>query len=169
MAFQPALRFAGLVLTLLAVLVFLLPGCGAEASYLGGKVVASREGKLIPIPAARVTVKPVSQLEDGAKFSDEQPSVLRGLATTQSSGTFEIAVLSSPMTQQEYPLLRGWRYSIQIEVPGYYIASSEFDYLGGNRFLEVEIAEKVVDVLDDSGGIETDTGSRSTVGVIRRN
>jgi hypothetical protein len=54
----------------------------------------------------------------------------------------------------EYPLLKGWSYVIEVEVPGFYITSSTFDYDGGAQYLEMQIEEKVVDVLDTSGGIQ---------------
>jgi hypothetical protein len=62
--------------------------------------------------------------------------------------------LSSPQTQAEYPLLKGWTYAVEVEVPGYYITTTKFDYGGGAPYVEIEIQEKTADVLDTTGGVQ---------------
>lgn len=157
---------------LTSLLVLLLSGitaCGAESPWLSGKVLATRSGTAHPISEARVMIVPLLPLKNAKEFREEDPGRLRGLATTQSSGTFEVTTLSSPVTHQEYELLRNWRYRIEIEVPGYYITSAEFDYAGGNNYLEIKIEEKLLDVEDDSGGIGEDDHPGPTDGSVRRN
>jgi len=142
--------------------------CEPEADYIVGKIVVVRDGKAFPVPEARVQIVPLVPLKRGKEFKEEDPARLRGLATTQTSGTFRLSSLSSPVTHQEYPLLGSWRYTIQIEVPGYYITSSEFDFDGGNNFLEIAIEEKLLDVVDESGGIEEVEEASPTIGPVRR-
>jgi hypothetical protein len=43
-----------------------------------------------------------------------------------------------------------------VEVAGYYITSSTFDYGGGSQYVEMTIEEKEVDVLDTTGGAQSD-------------
>ena len=76
-------------------------------------------------------------------------------------------MLTSAETHAEYPLLKGWSYVIEVEVPGYYITQAEFEYNGGQAWVEVAIDEKPVDVLDTSGGVK-DNDKELHRGAIRR-
>jgi len=139
-------------------MVALLAGCpGGSAGVLTGKILASRDGVEIPLADAQVRVWPSEPGDKPAKFDAEAVQNLRGVSITRSSGQFEIASLTSNATAAEYPLLKGWSYVIEVEVPGYYITSSTFEYLGGSQYIEMEIEEKSNDVLDTSGGVEADT------------
>ncbi len=141
----------------LLLLLALLMGCpGGQAGVLTGKIVANREGGEVPVADAQVRVWPSEPGAKPAKFDAEAVQNLRGVSITRSSGQFEIGALTSSATAAEYPLLKGWTYVIEVEVPGYYITSSKFEYGGGSQYLEMEIEEKKVDVLDTSGGVQED-------------
>ncbi len=141
---------------LLAAILLVLPACpkGGSSSYLTGRVVAKRGGETIAVSDAQVRIWPSEPGKRAQKFDAEAVQNLRGVSTTRSSGAFEIARLSSPITNAEYALLKGWSYVIEVEVPGFYITSSSFEYAGGNQYVEMEIEEKMVDVLDTSGGVQ---------------
>lgn len=140
----------GLVLgTLLA-----LSACESAAGNLTGRIVASRAGQDMPVGDAQVRIWPSEPGKKAQKFESEAVQNLRGVSTTRASGAFEIQSLTSPTTMAEYPLLKGWTYVIEVEVPGFYITSSTFAYAGGNQYVEMQIEEKVVDVLDTSGGVQ---------------
>ncbi len=144
-------------LALILLLAGVLEACprgGAESGNLTGRVVALRNGELVPVADALVTIWPQLPGAKGDRFEAEPVKNLRGLSTTRAGGTFEISRLSSPVTQEDYGLLRDWTYGIEVEVPEYYVVRDEFDYLGGYQHIELEIEEKVVDVLDTTGGIQ---------------
>jgi hypothetical protein len=144
-------RFGGIVL------IALLAGCpGGASGVLTGKIVATREGVEVPVADAQVRVWPSEPGARPAKFEAEAVQNLRGVSITRSSGRFEIASLTSSATAAEYPLLKGWTYVIEVEVPGFYITSSTFEYGGGSQYIEMEIEEKRTDVLDTSGGVRED-------------
>ena len=109
----------------------------------------------MPVADAQVHLWPVRPGARADKFEAEAIQNLRGVSTTRSTGAFEISTLSSPVSLGEYPLLRGYTYGIEVEVPGFYVTSSEFDYVGGGQYVEVEIEERIVDVLDTSGGAQS--------------
>lgn len=137
--------------------VAFLMGCpGGSAGVLTGKIIASRDGTEVPVADAQVRVWPSEPGAKPAKFEAEAVQNLRGVGITRASGQFEIDALTSSATAAEYPLLKGWTYVIEVEVPGYYITSSTFAYGGGSQFLEMEIEEKTSDVLDTSGGVQDD-------------
>ncbi len=73
----------------------------------------------------------------------------------------------SSSSWSEYELIKGWTYTIEVEVPGYYITSSEFEYVGGQAWVEMSIDEKPVDVLDTSGGVKENEKELSR-GAIRK-
>lgn len=143
-----ALAAAALALALLA------SGCPSTAANLTGRIVALRGGQQVPVSDAQVTIWPSEPGKKAQKFETEAVQNLRGVTTTRPSGAFALQVLSSPATNAEYPLLKGWTYTIEVEVPGFYITSSTFEYAGGAQFVEMQIQEKVVDVLDTSGGVQ---------------
>jgi hypothetical protein len=131
-----------------------LGGCPSQAGNLTGRIVAMRAGNEVPVGDAQVRIWPAEPGKKAQKFESEAVQNLRGVSTTRAAGTFEIQTLTSPITMAEYPLLKGWSYVIEVEVPGFYITSSTFDYEGGAQYVEMQIEEKVVDVLDTSGGIQ---------------
>ena len=147
-------RAIGPVLALVAGTLLALAACDGAAGNLTGRIVAHRGGQAVPVADAQVRIWPSEPGKKAQKFEQEAVQNLRGVSTTRASGAFEITVLTSPTTMAEYPLLKGWAYVIEVEVPGYYITSSTFQYAGGNQFLEMQIEEKVVDVLDTSGGVQ---------------
>jgi hypothetical protein len=147
--------------------LLLLPSCGTEAPNINGRVGAERQGELSPIAEGQVRLRPLEPGDKGKAFEDEPVSNLCGGATTHADGSFEITTLASSSTFAEYPLLKGWRYAIEVEVPGYYIARGQFEYAGGNQFLEIKIEEKVVDVLDD-GGVMEENQKKIHHGAVRR-
>ena len=148
--------FSPILILLVAVALLGLPACDASKGNLTGRIVAKRGGQDVPVADAQVRIWPSEPGKKADKFEAEAVQNLRGVSTTRPSGAFEIQVLTSPTTMAEYPLLKGWTYVIEVEVPGYYITSSTFDFAGGSQFVEMQIEEKVVDVLDTSGGVQDD-------------
>ncbi len=150
-------------------LVVLFTACNDRKSdAVGGIIKVTQDQSVHPIAQAQIKLTPLAP-NDGSK-SDEQPedaSNLRGVDTTNDTGAFQIATLSSDQTFQEYGLLRNWRYELQIQVPGYYIYKGEFPYESGTRSLEITLTEKGSDVEDDTGGVEImEDGVQ--VGTVRR-
>ncbi len=147
----------GLLLMILALLPLALAGCpGGGSRSITGKIVAKRGADLVPVSDAQVRIWPSEPGKKPEKFDAEAVQNLRGVTNTRPSGAFEIGVLSSPVTFAEYPLLKGYTYMIEVEVPGYYITSSSFEYDGGSQYVEMEIEEKQIDVLDTSGGAQNE-------------
>lgn len=145
------------LLLLFAALPLLLVACpGGGSKNIAGKIVVRRGADLVPVSDAQVRIWPSTPSKKAQSFEAEAVQNLRGVATTRPSGAFEIALLSSPVTFAEYPLLTGYTYMIEVEVPGYYITSSSFDFAGGSQYVEMEIDEKEIDVLDTSGGAQSD-------------
>ena len=145
-----------LILAFLLAAVILLPGaCPTGGSMvITGQINVTRDGQTSPVADAQVRVWPKEPTAKGEPFEYEAVQNLRGVAVTRASGQFEIAGLTSGETHSEYELLKGWTYTIEVELPGYYITSSDFDYTGGQAWLEMAIEEKPVDVLDTSGGVK---------------
>ena len=135
-------------------LALAITGCPSATTTLTGRIVAKRSGTDVPVSDATVTIWPSEPAGKPQKFEAEAVQNLRGVSVTRPSGQFEISLLTSAATQSEYPLLKGWTYTIEVEVPGFYITSSTFEYSGGSQFVEMEIEEKTVDVLDTSGGVQ---------------
>jgi hypothetical protein len=154
--------------TLLAALAA-LGGCKAAAANINGRIVALREGQTVPVGDAQVRIWPSEPGKRPEKFEAEAIQNLRGISTTRPSGAFQIATLSSPSTSTEYPLLKGYVYTIEVEVPGYYVTSSTFEYAGGNQYVEMKIEEKVADVLDTTGVIKENERELSRGSVQRGN
>jgi hypothetical protein len=147
----------GLLLLLVVALPLSLAACpGGSSKTITGKIVAKRGANLVPVSDASVRIWPTTPNKKADKFDAEAVQNLRGVTTTRPSGAFEIGVLSSPVTFAEYPLLKGYTYTIEVEVPGYYITSSAFEFDGGSQYVEMEIEEKEIDVLDTSGGAQSD-------------
>jgi hypothetical protein len=144
---------------LLSLVLLALPGCpggGGGARTITGRIVANRGGEIVPVGDAQVRIWPKTPGKGAESFEAEAVQNLRGVATTRPTGAFEVAALSSPVSFAEYPLLKGYAYEIEVEVPGYYITSASFDYAGGSQYVEVEIEEKEVNVLDTTGGAQSD-------------
>ncbi len=148
------MRLLGPALGLVLGALLALTACESAQGNLTGRIIANRGGQDMPIADAQVRIWPSEPGKKAQKFDAEAVQNLRGVSTTRASGAFEIQSLTSPTTMAEYPLLRGWSYVIEVEVPGFYITSSTFEYGGGNQFVEMQIEEKVVDVLDTSGGVQ---------------
>lgn len=161
------IRLAGALCLL--VLLALPVGCtkGGAARTVTGQVVVSREGKTLPVAEAQVRLWPQDPGAKGELFEYEAVQNLRGVTLTRASGQFEVGMLTSAETHAEYPILKGWTYVIEVEVPGYYITQAEFEYNGGQAWVEVAIDEKPVDVLDTSGGVK-DNDKELHRGAIRR-
>ena len=133
-----------------------LPGCpkGGASRSITGQVVVTRDGSAQPVGEAQVRMWPREPGAKGEAFEFEAVQNLRGVTLTRSSGQFEIGSLTSAETHAEYPILKGWSYIIEVEVPGFYITQAEFEYAGGQAWVEVAIEEKPTDVLDTSGGVQ---------------
>ena len=155
-----------LLALLFSVLLSGFGGCG-EAPWISGRVVVDRAGDVQPIPGARLFLYPVAPLSKG-KPPPEQVENLSGVATTLSSGTFEFSELTSSVSYESFELLRDWRYRVRIEDTAYYLKDIEFDYQGGQNYLEVRLEEKKVDVeASDGEGIGEDNHSVETGSVKR--
>lgn len=150
---------AGLLLTL--TLLAGCPGGGKSSNTIAGHIEVTMDQQVIPLANANVTIMPVEP-DAEQRRADDAPEVtanLRGVSTTNASGSFLVTSLASSATFSEYPLLRGWQYSIRIEAPGYYIYYGTFEYEKGAGFLQIELEEKDTDdVLDDSGMIQIPDG-----------
>ncbi len=157
------------VLSLILLAVVVLPGgCPAGASRtITGQVNVTRAGQTLPVSEAQVRIWPSDPGTKAELFDWEPVQNLRGVGVTRSSGQFEIGALTSAETHAEYELLKGWTYMIEVEVPGYYITTSDFEYSGGQAWVEMSIDEKPVDVLDTSGGVK-DNEKELSRGAIRR-
>jgi hypothetical protein len=140
---------------MLLAMAALLAACpGGASTMITGRIVVKRAEGSAPVPDAQVRIWPLEPGSRAQKFESEAVQNLRGVALTKPNGGFEVGVLSSSATQTEYPLVKGWTYKIEVEVPGFYITSSSFEYAGGSQYVEMEIEEKTVDVLDTSGGVQ---------------
>ncbi len=151
------------VALLTALALLLIAGCpskGSSSDGLSGHIQVTFDQELIPLAQAIVKIRPVAADENSKKVDEpgELSSNLLGIATTNSAGTFGIATLASNQTFVEYPLLRGWKYSINIEAPGYYIYEGEFTYEKGSAYMEIKLEEKMVDVVDGTGVIAIPEG-----------
>lgn len=157
------------LLLLLALSVVLLPGAcpGGASRSITGQINVTRDGQTTPIADAQVRLWPSDPGTKAELFELEPVQNLRGIALTRASGQFEVATLTSAETHAEYELLKGWTYTIEVEVPGFYITSSDFEYAGGQTWVEMSIDEKPVDVLDTSGGVK-DNEKELSRGAIRR-
>lgn len=155
-------RGAALV-SALALVLALLGGCpsGKSSNTIAGHIEVTLDQEIIPLANANVMIRPVEP-DTEQKRNDDPPEVtvnLRGVSTTNASGSFLVTSLASSATFTEYPLLRGWNYEIRIEAPGYYIYHGSFPYEKGAGYLEIQLEEKDTDdVLDDSGMIEIPEG-----------
>ncbi len=140
-----------------------LLGCpsGKSSNTISGHIEVMMDQEMIPLANANITITPVEP-DAEVRRNDDAPEVtanLRGVSTTNASGSFHVTSLASSATFSEYPLLRGWKYSIRIEAPGYYIYHGTFPYEKGAGYLEIQLEEKDTDdVLDDSGMIEIPEG-----------
>ena len=144
------------------------PG-GRSSDLIAGTIRTEQDQREIPVGRAQVSIFPVS-LAPELRGGDEEPEDvkhLRGLDITNDSGYFEIQALSSDVSFKEYGLLRGWKYEVRIQVPGYYIYKGLFSYTNGGQELKIHLQEKTADVFDDAGVIEIDESSIQT-GAIRR-
>lgn len=139
---------------LLLLLAALLPACKAGSTAITGRIVAMRDGQAVPVADAQVRLWPSEAGKKAEKFEAEAVQNLRGIATTRPNGNFEVTALSSPQTNAEYPLLKGWGYTLEVEVPGFYVAQAKFELAGGSQYLEVQLEEKMADVLDTTGVIQ---------------
>jgi len=118
--------------------------------------LVERDGKAEPVAGARLSLFPIAPLARG-KDAPEDIKNLSGLAVTQAAGSFEISELSSNVSYDSFELLRNWRYRLRISDTGYYLKDIEFDYEGGNNFVEVKLEEKKADVeAGDGEGIGKD-------------
>ena len=152
---------------------FLLPlllsgfgGCG-EAPWLSGQILVDRGGKLEPVPMAKIFIYPKAPLKRGID-APEDISVLSGAATTRDSGNFEINELSSNVSYENYELLKNWSYRLRISDTAYYLKEIEFDFEGGNNYVEVILEEKQVDVEAGEGENIGEDTHKSTSGAVRR-
>lgn len=142
------------LVSLLVALVLLPGGCPSASKVITGQINVTRDGQTSPVADAQVRLWPKDPGPKAELFEYEAVQNLRGVAVTRASGQFEIGMLTSGETHAEYELLKGWTYTIEVEVPGYYITSSDFEYTGGSAWVEMAINEKPVDVLDTSGGVK---------------
>lgn len=143
----------GPLLALLTILT-LLPACKVGTTAITGRIVATRDGQLVPVGDAQVRLWPSEPGKKAEKFEAEAVQNLRGISTTRPNGNFEVTTLSSPQTNAEYPLLRGWGYTLEVEVPGFYVTQAKFELTSSSQYLEVQIEEKMADVLDTTGVIQ---------------
>ncbi len=156
------------IVLLMVVSMLVLPGgCPSAAKTITGQINVTREGQTSPVADAQVRLWPSDPGKKSVLFESEPVSNLRGVGLTRASGQFEVSSLTSAETHAEYELLKGWTYTIEVEVPGYYITSSTFEYAGGQAWVEMVIDEKPVDVLDTSGGVQENEKELSR-GAIRK-
>jgi hypothetical protein len=153
----------------LLLLVALPLGCpkGGASRSVTGQVVVNRAGKTSVVAEAQVRLWPQEPGPKAEPFEFEAVQNLRGVTLTRNSGQFEVSALTSAETHAEYPFLKGWTYVIEVEVPGYYITQAEFEYKGGQAWVEIAIDEKPVDVLDTSGGVK-DNEKELSRGAVRK-
>ncbi len=144
---------AGLAIAVVTLLGVACPKGGASRA-ITGQVAVNRDGNTEPVGEAQVRVWPKEPGNKAEQFEYEAVQNLRGVTLTRANGQFEIGALTSAETHAEYSILKGWKYVIEVEVPGFYITQAEFDYAGGQAWVEVAIDEKPVDVLDTSGGVK---------------
>ena len=145
-----------LLVTLVALSLALVACRNRSGDAVGGVIRVTNAEKIHPIAQAQIKLTPLAPIA-GAKGVDEQPEAagnLRGVDTTNDTGAFRIASLSSDQTFQEYELLRNWTYQLQVLVPGYYIYSAEFPFESGTSEVEVTLKQKGNDVEDDSDGVQ---------------
>jgi hypothetical protein len=141
-------------LLLVPVLMFGCPG-GKSSDTISGHIEVTLDQDVIPLANANVTIQPAKPDAEQRRTDEapEETSNLRGVSTTNASGSFLVTSLASSATFSEYPLLRGWNYSIRIEAPGYYIYYGDFTYEKGAGFLEIQLEEKDTDNVDDDSGM----------------
>jgi hypothetical protein len=148
-----------LLVPLLLIAALLLVGCpskGGSSDTITGLIEVEMDQRVVPLAQAFVTLVPFEP-DATYKKQDEAPELttsLKGVSTTNASGSFVVANLASSETFMEYPLLRGWTYQIRIEAPGYYIHEGTFTYEKGAQTLKIKLETKDTDVVDDSGVIK---------------
>ena len=156
MGIDRRLRGAWLAAALL-LLPVLVVGCpsGKSSNTIAGHIEVTLDQDVIPLANANVMIQPVEP-DTEQRRADDAPEItsnLRGVSTTNASGSFVVTSLASSATFTEYPLLRGWNYSIRIEAPGYYIYHGTFPYEKGAGFLEIHLEDKDTDEIDDDSGM----------------
>ncbi len=164
---MPAVRrLAPLLLTLLLA----ASGCATtKARIISGSVL----GKLAyepdvaaqPVTNARVLIAVAEAVskkpETGPRF--ELPygldalTNLRGIAVTAPDGTYTFDALFTPWVEEDYPMLKGWRYDVEVDAPGYYVFRTSFVYEGKDPTLDWVLERKANDVIDDTGGVQENT------------
>ena len=164
MTIIPAVRR---ITPLLIALLFVAPGCSTGKARLIsgsvlGKLAYEPEAAARPVTNARVLIavgKAVSKKPDtGPRF--ELPygldalTNLRGIAVSAPDGTYSFDALFTPWVEEDYPLLKGWNYEVQIVAPGYYVFNTSFVYDGSDPALNWVLERKANDVVDDTGGVQ---------------
>jgi len=159
------------LLPLLILLLCVASGCATTgksrliSGQILGKLAWEDSGAAKPVTNARVQVavaKPVSNKpETGPRF--ELPhgldalTNLRGIAVTAADGLYSFDALFTPWVDEDYPLLKGWRYDVEVVAPGYYIFTTSFVYEGQDPALDWVLEKKPQDVTDNTGGVKENT------------
>lgn len=130
-----------------------------------GKLSYEPDGAATPVTNARVLIavsKAVtSKPETGPRF--ELPygldalTNLRGIAVTAPTGEYAFDALFTPWVEEDYPLLKGWNYEVEIVAPGYYVYKTSFVYEGKDPQLSWVLERKANDVIDETGGVQENT------------
>ena len=158
-------------LSLLALLLFVASGCATtgKARQISGKILGKlaweSPAEAAPVLNARVQIgvaRAVAKRPDtGPRF--ELPhgldalTNLRGVAVTAGDGLYAFEALFTPWVDEDYPLLQGWEYNVEVVAPGYYIFTTSFVYEGQDPGLELVLERKPRDVVDDTGGVQENT------------
>ncbi len=152
---------------LLLALLFVATGCSTgKARLISGNVLGKLsyepEAAAKPVSNARVLIavdKAVTNKpETGPRF--ELPygldalTNLRGIAVSAPDGTYSFDALFTPWVEEDYPLLKGWNYEVEIVAPGYYVFNTSFEYDGSDPSLNWVLERKPNDVVDDTGGVQ---------------
>lgn len=147
--------------------LFVAPGCSTgKARLISGAVLGKLsyepDAAAKPVTNARVLIavdKAVSNKpETGPRF--ELPygldalTNLRGIAVSAPDGSYAVDALFTPWVEEDYPLLKGWSYEVEIVAPGYYVFTTSFVYDGSDPTLNWVLERKANDVVDDTGGVQ---------------
>lgn len=152
------------------ILAFVASGCATTKSrtisgQILGKLAWEAEADAKPVTNARVQIgvaKAVAKKPDtGPRF--ELPhgldalTNLRGVAVTAPDGLYAFEALFTPWVDEDYPLLEGWEYDVEVVAPGYYIFTTSFVYDGSDPALDWVLERKPRDVEDKTGGVQENT------------
>ncbi len=153
----------GLMLTLALTLAFAAPAAAGPMT-LKGKVIGTDGQQETPLEYVKVYVTPIAPL----KGKKEAPaSDLVGVQITNPTGTFTIGELSSPSEGKEFPLMRNWRYSVEIEAAAHYRFEGEVEVRRKGDPLEFVLKHHDYEVVDDTGPVQ-ENNTLGQRGIVRK-